>query len=147
MGTLSLTNWARIYRVIDDPFNIDACNLYSSGYQKVVLEKKQQEFLVKNEFDFSDLNDFQIICYDREQADILLHIFRGNPICEHIYAVYDTENVYEGNNPPLRFEKTNSALKVNTRYKGDYIFQIESDNIGKIKDIDKSRKEKCHSII
>ena len=126
------TNWARIYRVIDDPFNIDACNLYSSGYQKVVREKKQQEFLVKNEFDFSDLNDFQIICYDREQADILLHIFRGNPICEHIYAVYDTENVYEGNNPPLRFERSNSALKVNTRYKGDYIFQIESDNISKI---------------
>ncbi len=126
------TNWASVYRVIDDPFNIDACNLYSSGCQKAVQEKKQQEFLVKNEFDFSDFNDFQIICYDREQADILLQIFGGNPICKHIYAVYDTENVYEGNNPPLRFERTETTLKVDTRYKGDYIFQIESDNVSKI---------------
>ena len=141
-------NWARVYRVIDDPFNIDAYNLYSSGYQKTVQEKKQQEFLVKNEFDFSDLNNYQIICYDREQADMLLRIFGGNPICEHIYAVYDTEDVYDGNNPNLRFEKTESELKVDTRYKGEYIFQIESDNIQSVNVFNKRniKNEKKHVI-
>lgn len=127
------TGWARVYQIIEDPHNIDASNLYSSGYNKTVQEKKQQEFLVKNEFDFSDLSDFQIICYDREQAEILLNHFAGDPICEHIYSVYDTENVYDGKNPPLRFEKSDKELRVTTHYCGDYIFQIESNNITKVK--------------
>ena len=127
------TGWARVYQVIEDPHNIDAYNLYSSGYNKTVQEKKQQEFLVKNEFDFSDLSDYQIICYDREQSEILLNYFADDPICEHIYAVYDTENVYDGKNPPLRFEKSDKELRVTTRYCGDYIFQIESNNITKVK--------------
>lgn len=127
------TGWAKVYQVIEDPHNIDACNLYSSGYNKTVQEKKQQEFLVKNEFDFSDLSNFQIICYDREQSEILLNHFAGDPICEHIYSVHDTENVYDGKNPPLRFEESDKELHITTRYCGDYIFQIESNNITKVK--------------
>lgn len=127
------TGWARVYQVIEDPHNIDASNLYSSRYSKTVQEKKQQEFLVKNEFDFSDLSDYQIICYDREQAEILLNHFAGDPICEHIYSVYDTENVYDGKNPPLRFEKSDKELRITTRYRGEYIFLIESNNITKVK--------------
>lgn len=42
------TNWANVYKVIDDPYNIDAVHLYShNNYDKVVRDKKQQEFLVK----------------------------------------------------------------------------------------------------
>ena len=76
------TNWANVYKVIDDPYNIDAVHLYShNNYDKVVREKKQQEFLVENEFDFSDINDYQIICYDREEAEILRSLFKDDPIC------------------------------------------------------------------
>ena len=49
------TNWARIYKVIDDPHNIDAVNLYSSQWSKQVQEKKQQEFLVKMSLIFLNL--------------------------------------------------------------------------------------------
>lgn len=127
------TGWARVYQVIDEPHNIDARNLYSSDHNKTVQEKKQQEFLVKNEFDFSDLANFQIICYDKEQADILLNYFAGDPICEHIYTVYDTENVFDGKNPPLRFKKSDKEVQITTCYRGDFIFQIESNNITKVK--------------
>lgn len=127
------TGWARVYQVIDDPSNIDAQNLYSSGNSKTVQEKKQQEFLVKNEFDFTDLSKYQIICYDREQADMFMTLFKGNPICEHIYAVYDAdEDVFDGKNPPLRFEKNSNSLSITTRYNGEYIFQIESNNVTKV---------------
>jgi len=129
------TNWARIYKVIDDPSNIDAVNLYSRQWSKEVQEKKQQEFLVKNEFDFSDLRDYQIICYDREEAEILKSIFCDDPINEHIYSIYDaeSEDVFEHENPPLRFEKTDGRLNITTNYNGDYMFQIESTQINKIR--------------
>lgn len=128
------TNWANVYKVIDDPYNIDAVHLYShNNYDKVVREKKQQEFLVENEFDFSDINDYQIICYDREEAEILRSLFKDDPICEHIFSNDEAEDVFEHKNPQLLFDMGNGELSINTRYNGDYIFQIESNNITKVK--------------
>ena len=127
------TNWARIYKVIDDPHNIDAVHLYSSQWSREVQEKKQQEFLIKNEFDFSELKDYQIICYDQEETEILKSIFCDDPICEHIYSIYDSEDVFEHENPALRFEKSDELLKITTSYSGDYMFQIESAQINKIR--------------
>lgn len=128
------TNWASVYRIIDDPYNIDAVHLYSqNNYDEVVRDKKQQEFLVKNEFDFSDINDYQIICYDREETEILRSIFKDDPICEHIFSRYEAEDVFEHENPQLLFDVENGELSINTRYNGDYTFQIESNNITKVK--------------
>lgn len=128
------TNWASVYRVIDDPYNIDAVHLYShNNNNKVVRDKKQQEFLIKNEFDFSDINDYQIICYDREETEILRSIFKDDPIREHIFSIYEAEDVFEHENPQLLFDIGNGELSINTRYNGDYIFQIESNNITKVK--------------
>lgn len=127
-------NWANVYKVIDDPYKIDAVHLYShNNYDKVVRDKKQQEFLVKNEFDFSDINDYQIICYDREETEILRSIFKDDPICEHIFSIYEAEDVFEHENPQLLFDMENGELSIKTRYNGDYIFQIESNNITKVK--------------
>lgn len=128
------TNWANVYKVIDDPYNIDAVHLYShNNYDKVVRDKKQQEFLVKNEFDFSDINNYQIICYDREETEILRSIFMNDPVCEHIFSIYEAEDVFEHENSQLLFNIDDNKLSINTRYNGDYIFQIESNNITKVK--------------
>ena len=127
------TNWASVFKIMDVPDNIDSVNLYSHNYDKVVRDKKQQEFLVKNEFDFSNLKDYQIICYDREETDILKSIFKDDLICEHIYSFYDAEKVFEKENPSLRFEISDNCININTDYNGDYMFQIESDQINKIK--------------
>ena len=133
------TNWARIYKVIEDPANIDAYHLYSSNnYEKVVRDKKQQEFLIKSEFDFSKLNDYQIICYDREETEILRSLFQNDPIREHIYCVYETENVFEKENPPLRFEISDTRVDITTSYRGEFMFQIESEHINKIKVVNKN---------
>lgn len=89
--------------------------------------------LIKNEFDFSELKDYQIICYDHEETEILKSLFCDDPICEHIYSIYDSEDVFEHENPPLKFEKSDERLKITTSYNGDYMFQIESAQINKIR--------------
>ena len=130
-------SWTRIFKVMDDPANIDALHLYSKDHNKLVRDKKQQEFLIKSEFDFSTINNFQIICYDREETDILKKIFQDDPIREHIYCVYDAENVFEKENPPLRFAISDNQIEITTAYRGEYMFQIESEHINKIKVINK----------
>lgn len=128
------TNWANVYKIVDDPCCIDAVHLYSrDNYDKVVRDKKQQEFLVKNEFDFSDINNYQIICYDTEETEILRSIFKDDPICDHILSVYEAEDVFEHENPHLIFNIDDGILSIKTGYNGDYIFQIESNNITKVK--------------
>lgn len=128
------TNWANVYKIIDAPSCIDAVNLYSQkNYDKVVRDKKQQEFLVKTEFDFSDINDYQIICYDKEETEILRSMFKDDPICDHIFSVYEAEDVFEHENPQLIFNMDDGILSIKTGYNGDYIFQIESNNITKVK--------------
>ena len=128
------TSWASVYKVLEEPNNIDYLNLYSTGWSKEVQEKKQQEFLVKNEFDFSDLKDYQIICYDQEETEILKDIFKNDPICNHIYCEYELgDRVFEMENPSLKFDISKDTLEINTSYRGDYIFEIESPQINKIK--------------
>ena len=126
-------NWADLFKVTDNPHYIDAEHLYSyNNYDKIVRDKKQQEFLIKNEFDFSNIKNFQIICYDREETEILRSIFKDDPICEHIYSAYEAEDVFEHVNPQLIFDINSSDISVSTRYLGDFIFQIESNNVTKV---------------
>ena len=128
------TNWARIFKIEDDPNNIDCDHLYSGDNRdKTVRDKKQQEFLVKSEFDFSDLNDYQIICYDREETEILKSLFKDDSVYSHICCVDEAETVFENINPSLRFELSKHTIKIATSYKGEYIFQIESAQINKIR--------------
>lgn len=128
------TGWARVYKVSEDPNNIDYVNLYSDGWNKEVQEKKQQEFLVKNEFDFSELKDYQIICYDSEETEILRSIFKNDPICKHIICVDEIgDRIFENENPPLKFNISKESIEINTSYYGNYIFQIESSEVSKIK--------------
>lgn len=46
------TGWARVYKVVDDPNNIDSVNLYSSGWSKVVQEKNNKNFLLRMNLTF-----------------------------------------------------------------------------------------------
>ena len=79
------------------------------------------------------MNNYQIICYDSEETKILKSIFKDDPVRNHIFCVDDTECVFEKNNPPLNFIINNQQICVKTSYRGDYIFQIESAHINKIR--------------
>lgn len=85
------TNWAQVEKIIDNPNKLNTECLYydakdaikyakenTIGYDPIDFNKhitefyskyktySQQEFLIENEFDFSILQSFEIICYNKE---------------------------------------------------------------------------------
>ena len=60
-------------------------------------------------------------------------MFKDDSICDHIYCVHDAESVFENENPPLNFNLSKQKIEISTTYKGDFIFQIESSHINKIR--------------
>ena len=92
------TSWAEVVKVSDDPTRLNTLHLYSTIKSGTDIYKtySQQEFLVLNELDFSDITSLEIICYDEAQANILRNQLAGDPICEKItsesYGVYHRDN-------------------------------------------------------
>ena len=74
---------SQIISIIDNPNRLNTQYLYSTIEDGLDIYKSysQQEFLVKNELDFSCLKNFRIICYDEEQAAILKAQLGDDPIC------------------------------------------------------------------
>lgn len=66
------TNWARVEKVRENPYSLNTEHLYStvSDFENY-KQYSQQEFLVEEEFDFSTLDSFEIICYNDEYANLL----------------------------------------------------------------------------
>jgi hypothetical protein len=126
---------ARIKQVVKEPTALAVNPLFSDGYSKEELEKKQQEFLIPDEFDFSRLKNFQIICYDRTQLRMLEALFEGDPITQHFVSVGSTmvEDVFLNENPHLHFNIDEHNLAISTNYQGRYHFMITSEDLSQIK--------------
>lgn len=126
---------ARIKQVVKEPTALAVNPLFSGGYSKEEQEKKQQEFLIPDEFDFSRLKNFQIICYDRTQLRMLEALFEGDPITQHFVSVGSTmvEDVFLNENPHLHFNIDEHNLAISTNYQGRYHFMITSEDLSQIK--------------
>ena len=109
--------------------------LFSNGHSKEEQEKRQQEFLIPDEFDFSRLKNYQIICYSRTQRQILEAMFEGDSICEHFVSVESplVEDVFLKENPRLEFHLDEDHINISTNYDGDYHFQIIGDDLSGIR--------------
>ncbi len=130
---------AVVRNVSEHPDGLTIDTLFSGGHSKEEQEKRQQEFLIPNEFDFSRLKNFQIICYNRTQREILEQLFEGDPICEHFTSVESefTEDVFMKENPYLYFDKGEDSVSISTNYIGDYHFQIIGADLSSIHVINK----------
>lgn len=102
------TNFASIYKVNDDPTRIRIDYLYNDisdafdmakengGYDPSrhhmymgrIKEQSQQEFLVTDELDFTNLDSFKIYCYDDFQRDLLIQYLGNDEIVEKIEVGY-----------------------------------------------------------
>lgn len=127
------TDRAEVIKVTDNPNRLNAQDLYSTVKDGVEVYKQysQQEFLVLNEFDFSKLNDFQIICYDSEQANILKSQLHGDPICDKIEAGgYD---IYHRNNRPLTITEDDFSISISSGYREDSAcLSVRGDGISSV---------------
>lgn len=126
---------AMIKQVVKDPWSLAVGPLFSTNFTKEEQEKKQQEFLIPDEFDFSRLKNFQIICYDRTQLRMLEALFEGDPICQHFVSVESSfvEDVFLHENPHLHFVIDEQKMAISTNYRGPYHFMISGENLSQIK--------------
>ena len=113
------TDWADVVKVTDNPTRLNVNGLYSTIKDGVNVYKQysQQEFLVKEEFDFSKLNSFEIICFDEEQADILKSQLFGDPICEKITS--GGWGIYHRNNRKLNISEDDYSISFTSEYRED----------------------------
>ena len=126
---------ACVKRVVKHPHGLTVETLFSQGHSKEEQEKRQQEFLIPDEFDFSRLKNYQIICYNRTQREILESMFEGDPICAHFVSIESTmvEDVFLQENPRLEFQFDGDQISISTNYQGDYHFQITGEDLSSIR--------------
>lgn len=132
------TNWARVEKVSTNPNSLNTDYLYSTvdDYQNY-KQYSQQEFLVEEELDFSELNSFEIICYDNEQVKLLKEfIGENNPICTKIHS--DESDIYHRGNRELRIETDEESVYICSDYQDSAYFSISHKNNLKIEIIEGS---------
>ena len=122
------TNWSQVKKVSKEPNSLNVLHLYSSiddpdNYKQY----SQQEFLIEEEFDFSTLDSFEIICYDEEQVNILKSQLGNNPICKKIYS--DGWNVYHRGNRELQISQTLSEISIVSEYRNSAYLSIKGEGI------------------
>lgn len=126
------TNSAKIVKVVEAPQLLNTQKLYSTIDDGVEVYKSysQQEFLVKNEFDFSVIESLKIICYDEEQASILRFELGDDEICDKIST--NNNGVFHKNNRELFIESKDDTIILNSGYKGNACFLVRCKDIQNI---------------
>lgn len=147
------SNCPNVYSVIKQPSHLGVAYLYSTmqdafnkaivsgDYNRAihlneidkVMRYSQQEFLIESEFDFSNINSLQIICYDDEYTQILHQIFASDPICKKIVSANEAdENMFENENRRINLRQQISTFTLQTNFQDNYYFKISSSNLADI---------------
>lgn len=142
------TNWANVYKVEDTSDNLrmdflyndmsDAFNItlnqigefdqsYFMSVINLIKEQSQQEFLVKDEFDFSRIDSLKIHCYDEGSANLLKKYLGKDPIAERI--VVGGCFIYQNRNLDFYFDEGNKAVTISSTYngQGDAYFLVKGN--------------------
>lgn len=119
------TNWAKILKISDIPDRLNTQGVYSTIQDGIDVYKEysQQEFLVLDEFDFSNLHSFEIICYDEGQAEILKSQLVGDDIVNKITS--NSTDIFHRNNREISFSEDGNTISVSSNYKGNAHFEIK----------------------
>lgn len=120
---------AQIFKVVDSPSNLatqylyydvsDASDLSKSGaysydyYFEHIKKESQQEFLVKEEFDFSDMNSLRIYCMEQSHADLLKQYITDDSISNKIYV---NSSLFSYKNRHLIFGETKDRVYIESNY-------------------------------
>jgi len=150
------TNWASVIKIAENPNSLTTEGLYykmeeaynyavyncdgydppkfrqlMSQYRSDCKQYSQQEFLVVEEFDFSELNSFEIICYDDEQARLLKAQLGDNQICEKISS--NNHGIFHRGNPELSIHESETEILVSSDYRDNAFLAIKGDGLKSIK--------------
>lgn len=125
------TNWARVEKVSENPNSINTEHLYStvSDFENY-KQYSQQEFLVEEEFDFSTLDSFEIICYNEEYANLLKAQLGNDSICDKITS--DGWDIFHRNNRKLNIKETDSEISISSEYRDNAYLSIQGQGLNDI---------------
>lgn len=128
------TNKAIVKKVGESPCSLKTDYLYSDisvGFERY-KEYSQQEFLVEEEFDFSTLDSFEIICYNKVQAELLKSQLVGDPICEKIRIEETMDHIFHRRNREISVNEKDSILSFSSNYQNEAYLSIRGEGIEKI---------------
>jgi hypothetical protein len=112
-----------------------------------IKEYSQQEFLVEEEFDFSKLDSFEVICYNEEYASILKSQLINDPICEKINA--NCFGVFHKENRELIISQTETEVSIESEYMDSAYLSIKGEGLKELELLETAsiQKETVHEII
>lgn len=120
------TNWARI-GTVSEMYNLfDFNDVYSTiqstsdGDWRTYINKSQQEFLVRDQFDFSDIHNYEILV--RNQSDLfqLKHLLKDHPnVIQKIRIADYEDDIYLNNNKEIEYNLDGNSVTVSTNYNGN----------------------------
>lgn len=91
----------------------------------------QQEFLVKDELSFDDLNDFEIICPSKTDRNLLINLLGQEE--KHIFSkIIVNRSYYNNENPRVQIEEEENELRISTNFNGEGYFILNSTNVSDI---------------
>lgn len=128
------TDKAIVKKVGESPCLLKTDYLYSDisvGFERY-KEYSQQEFLVEEEFDFSTLDSFEIICYNKVQAELLKSQLVGDPICEKIRIEETMDHIFHRRNKEISVNEKDSILSFSSNYQNEAYLSIRGEGIEKI---------------
>lgn len=101
---------------------------------KKFREYAQQEFMVENELDFSNLN-FKIICSSNDDREFLIQLLGVDSIDVIGHIVVDS-SYYRNENPSIRHNVSDDEIFISSPKKADGYFILTSDNISTLEVIE-----------
>jgi len=122
------TSWARIGTISEMYSLFDFKDVYSTiqrtsdGDRKTYMNKSQQEFLVRDKFDFSDINNYEILVRNRSDLLQLKHLLKDYPHVVQKIRIADYEDdIYFNNNKKIEYNLDGNLVNVSTNYNGNGI--------------------------
>lgn len=111
----------QMFKVMDNPDYIDGKSLYSDDYATNKCAR-QQEFLVKDEVDLTQLSSLRIACYDEVQCEWVKRLVQNTPFMSRIDV---NPYVFIRRNQRLFYEETDDTIKFWTNFAETYFFRVE----------------------
>jgi len=161
------TDRARVIKIIDNPNSLQTKYLYDNisdtfymaggpyNYNRerhlslieLVKEYSQQEFLISEEFDFSDFKSFEIICYNDEYVSLLKAQLGDDPICDKIND--NGYGVFHRGNRELLIHETDTEITIISDYRDSAYLSLKGEGLKNIKVLnpEKIQKETINEII
>ena len=104
--------------MIDKMFYDNLFMEFSSKNWQEYLRFSQQEFLVKNELNFNDLINFEVVCSSEEDKQLLISLIgiENNDIFSKIST---DRRFYNNENPSVKVEFIDSKLHINSGFNGE----------------------------